>query len=196
MGATGATGPAGPTGATGAAGEIGPTGPTGPIGADGPLGPTGPTGPTGPIGPAAATREASALVAEQTTPPADAIADGGTIPLNLVRNIGGDLSYDAAQNGVRAQADGAYHVEWNLNLTRADGDVVVTLENADSAEVYARSGDKQSANAAHSVAGSSVVTLQTGDTLILRNRSGAPVTLAAANGNGEAYAASLTVTRL
>ena len=96
----------------------------------------------------------------------------------------------------RAQADGAYHVEWHLNLTRADGDVVVTLENADIAEVYARSGDKQRANAAHSVAGSSVVTLQTGDTLILRNRSGAPVTLAAANGNGEAYAASLTVTRL
>ena len=193
MGATGPTGPAGPTGATGATGEVGPTGPTGPTGATGEIGPTGPTGPTGP---AATTREASALVAEQTTPPADAIADGGTIPLNLVRNIGGDLSYDAAQNGVRAQADGAYHVEWNLNLTRADGDVVVTLENADSAEVYARSGDKQSANAAHSVAGASVVTLQTGDTLILRNRSGAPVTLAAANGNGEAYAASLTVTRL
>ena len=115
------------------------------------------------------------------------------MPVPVSTIAGTRLSFNAANNTVTVNTPGLYYVSWNALFDQGAGDVVVTLEDAATGTIYARSG---SAGTGTSVTGSTAVTLPAGAQLALYNRSGRAITLDQAAGNGADYAASLTVVGL
>ena len=170
---------------------VGPTGPTGPTGATGDIGPTGPTGPTGP----AATTVEGTLFA-QSTAGTTGIAEGGSIALPLVDQTGTALSYDGTT--VTVVEEGIYLILWNV-LSSPGGEsgltsVVIALENSAGTTKYALSG-VASDTVPTLVSGQTVQSLSAGDTLVLHNRSGGAIDVAAAVGT-DSYSGSLTIVKI
>ena len=149
-------------------------------------GPTGPTGPTGPRG------TGSVLFSERPVGD-ESFADGEQIPVDFVSRVGTDLSYDAAHQSVKVEKTGTYYIHWALLVRCSAGDIVVTLEDRGSGTVYARSGGREGANL---LTASTALALEKGVELVLRNRSGRPVLLGTAVGNGHSWSAQLTALSL
>jgi len=91
------------------------------------------------------------------------------------------------------ERDGVYYAHWSLLVRCGAGDVVVTLEDRKTGTIYARSGAREGGDL---ISSSMVRELAKGTELVLRNRSGHPMLLGTANGNGQSWTAVLTVASL
>lgn len=180
-GATGPTGPVGPTGiapigSTGATGAAGPTGVTGVTGATGAIGPTGPTGGTGATGAtgAIATAFGEVYLASGLTAPFSPSGPGTPIPFDTL----GAISSGAAlgTNGITLSVAGVYRLSYYIS-----GEVTVTQDVGQamtfvlfdttfltgSEQLVFASGLPVNTPSFFSVAGSEVVTVAAGDTIIV-----------------------------
>jgi len=203
IGATGATGPTGPTGPTGETGETGPTGPTGATGETGPTGPTGATGETGPTGPTGPNIQSGLF--NQNDIESENISSGTNIPMDNIRIIGSDFSFNAANSSITILTTGIYLFTWNVlsivnSPSLATLNIVIALENTVTNQRYGLSGiNYANANSqlSYNITGSTVVSLTAGTNLALKNASLSSINTVLANGEGTSdYTSSLTAVRL
>ena len=159
------------------------------------MGPTGATGPTGPAGPA---EPVSAAYAENGC--AQKLMPGDELLFGDVRTIGAALYFDDERRYLIARECGTYFFAWHVSGLRCDeGDAMLLhLEREDGCAVYARSGAKnlhmQHGTVIH---GTTVVTLEAGERIALRNRSeGALLLDPVAVCGGEGYTFSFTAHKL
>ena len=187
------------------AGGVGPAGPQGPQGVQGPQGPQGvqgiqgPRGATGPQGePGTPATENSGIHTESTADLTTTVPEGSPIPLGAAAVTGTDASYDPATNAVTITNPGTYLIQWNA-LTEAPtgvSDVVLNVEDQNGT-VLGSSGENvavQPGNA--NVSGSTVATLNAGDSIRLVNRSTGGINMNGVTGSANSYSSGMTVVRL
>lgn len=126
-----------------------------------------------------------------------AVANGAVIPMGAaVRQYGDNLSYDAVNHAVIVNRPGIYAFTWQMLVSAAVTDAVVTLQSLDGAVVLAQSGVPVGADAPVLLTGSAVARLMPGTSWVLVNNSGGTVSLGVAGAAPAAFAASETVTEL
>ena len=184
-----------PVDGRGSVGPQGPAGPQGPIGPQGPQGIAGPQGPRGATGPQGEpATENSGLHTQTNTDLTTAVPVGSPIPMGETAATGTDASFDPATNAVTVANPGTYLFLWNA-LTDAPaggGDTVLTLEDQNGTELGssgANPGDT-------AVSGSTVATLNAGDSVRLVNRSNETVNMNGVTGTPNSYSSGMTVVRL
>ena len=132
----------------------------------------------------------------QSTGATTGIAEGGSVAIPLVDQTGTALSYDGTTATV-VEA-GTYLVMWNLLTAPSEGSgltsVVIALEDTAGTTQYALSG-VASATDPVLLSGQTVQSLSAGDTLVLRNRSGGAIDVAAVTGT-DSYSGSLTIVKI
>ena len=182
-------------------GSVGPQGPVGPAGPQGPIGPQGPQGIAGPQGPRGATgpqgepaTENSGLHTQTNTDLTTAVPVGSPIPLGETAVAGTDVSFDPATNAVNVTNPGTYLILWNAltDTPAGGGDTVLTLEDQNGT-VLGSSGANPGNTA---VSGSTVVTLNAGDSLRLVNRSNESINMNGVTGTPNSYSSGMSVVRI
>ena len=174
---TGQQGAVGPQGDVGLTGDVGPTGPQGDVGPTGPQGDVGLTGDVGPAGPAG---PAAYLYASNTSPETIFPGGPGVTFDTLVKTVGGITAVDDTNlngAGFMVAAPGVYKVSFAVvtkqieplglvpgsQLTlEVNGLDPAGLDPAQGSTVFGSSSDGP-------LSGTTVLTLVTGDTILLAN---------------------------
>ncbi|MDA2637014.1 hypothetical protein PDQ79_21085, partial [Bacillus cereus] len=196
-GAQGEVGPTGPMGETGAQGEVGPTGPMGETGAQGEVGPTGPmgetgaqgeVGPTGPMGEMGVQGEVGPTGEAQLPAFLSATSDNNGIP--QIVDSGSEVSFVPYQvfgpsalitfiepNTFNILMSGVYYVMATISFDEVQPGspsvLAFMLQTGTDISVIA---DFIPPNGTQLTV-SGILDCQSGDTLVLKNMSEAPVTI-------------------
>ncbi len=194
-GAAGAIGPAGPAGSTGAKGDTGETGPRGDTGATGPIGPIGPQGDTGPQGaPGANGRDGASAPADYAhvyNQGAEVVPVEADITFDST-GVAAGVSHAPGNAGIVVDSAGVYEVRFEVNGVEPNQFALF-----DNGAPLAGATFGSSAGTDTTV-GDTMVQLDAGDVLTLRNHSSSTaVTLQTLAGGTQINVnASLTVQRL
>lgn len=188
-----------PVDGRGSVGPQGPAGPQGPVGPQGPQGIAGPQGPRGATGPQGEpATENSGLHTQSNTDLTTAVPVGSPIPLGETAVAGTDASFDPATNAVNIINPGTYLILWNAltEATTGTGDVVLTLEDQTGTVLGSSGGNVAALPGNTAVSGSTVATLNAGDSIRLVNRSADSINMNGVTGTPNSYSSGMSVVRI
>lgn len=155
----GTNGPAGPTGPAG--------GPTGPTGATGPIGFTGPTGPTG-----VCTCPPEQVVAGTFLGFNTSVGPGAVLPTPLISPSNTPGAFTVNPDGsITVNQSGTYAIDGRVqtDVNSGTGDFVVSINGSNSFVPYFNHGTTQAGSTSGLVNISTIITLNAGDTVALKN---------------------------
>ncbi|WP_276307184.1 collagen-like triple helix repeat-containing protein [Bacillus thuringiensis] len=164
------TGPTGPVGPTGPAG-----GPTGPTGATGPIGFTGPTGPTG-----VCTCPPEQVVAGTFIGFNTSVGPGAIVPTPLTSTVNTPGAFTVNPDGsITVNQSGTYAIDGRVqtNVNSGTGDFVVSVNGGSAVVPFFNHGTTQAGSTSGLVDISTIIALNAGDTVSLKNNGSNTVAL-------------------